>query len=327
MANLIVTNGSSAVSAIERIRPGDRFLTWDDVLHDGPVPAELSLKQLSAIRSRFLWRCGWGSLDEITRRFEDRNHQLLTAHENYDELILWFEHDLYDQLQLIQILTTLNESRAMRKSRLPISLICEDHFVGMSGTEILSRDFRDRQFVTPEQISLASTAWEAFTYFTPQRLESFIQSSNLTTLPYLRSSLKRWFAEFPDVQDGLTQTERLVLTSLSKGVCNAKDLFVSVQNEENAPFLGDGSFWRILHKMSNIPAYLIRTVDESYYDPLEGSSATFELTEYGEQTLSGIVVESRRLIDRWMGGVHLRPGNCWYWNPYDESFQNDLLGG
>ncbi len=46
---LNITNDDSAVMDMQQAGvPGD-FLPWRDVLHDGPVPATLSLEQLSDI--------------------------------------------------------------------------------------------------------------------------------------------------------------------------------------------------------------------------------------------------------------------------------------
>ena len=36
-----------------------------------------------------------------------RWRQVIDAHEAYDELVLWYEHDLFDQLNLLQILSRM----------------------------------------------------------------------------------------------------------------------------------------------------------------------------------------------------------------------------
>ena len=62
------------------------------------------MRQLSAERAAFL--AARFRLDpEGTRAaFQDRDRRLREAIEAGDELVLWFEHDLYDQLQLLQLL-------------------------------------------------------------------------------------------------------------------------------------------------------------------------------------------------------------------------------
>ena len=48
-------------------------------------------------------------------------------HAAYDELVLWFEHDLFDQLNLIQLLSRVGRDRVVPK---PVSLISIDSYPG-----------------------------------------------------------------------------------------------------------------------------------------------------------------------------------------------------
>jgi len=68
-------------------------MPWRDVLREGRVPA-VDAAELSRVRSRFLT----GEPDA----FAGRDRALAEA----EELVLWFEHDLYDQLQLIQVIAS-----------------------------------------------------------------------------------------------------------------------------------------------------------------------------------------------------------------------------
>src|SRR5262245_38861955 len=100
---LHVTNGTS-VSLRDSGLPGD-ILTWLDVLHEGPVPAHLDPAQLRRVRGVFLdaeWQGNVPAELELAHRD--------AALEAHDEIALWFEHDLFDQLQLIQILDRVHGS-------------------------------------------------------------------------------------------------------------------------------------------------------------------------------------------------------------------------
>src|SRR5687768_16115723 len=100
---LHVTNGSCAGEIIQQTCLPGEVLTWDDTLHEGPAPARLSSDELREVRARFIVACGWASYDEAFSRFARRD-AALAGYRDHDEIVLWFEHDLYDQLQLIQIL-------------------------------------------------------------------------------------------------------------------------------------------------------------------------------------------------------------------------------
>lgn len=70
---LNITNGDSAVTIIKESGIPGTILPWRDVLHDGPVPAGLSLEELSGVRVQFLAGQGWGETDAISRSFTERD--------------------------------------------------------------------------------------------------------------------------------------------------------------------------------------------------------------------------------------------------------------
>jgi hypothetical protein len=99
---LIITNGDSAANGLEAAEIAAELLPWRDVLHDGPVPRMPSLEALSRIRARYLAE-EFGRPSDVDRGFAERD-AAIRRHDAYDHVELWFEHDLYDQLQLIQVL-------------------------------------------------------------------------------------------------------------------------------------------------------------------------------------------------------------------------------
>lgn len=84
--------------------PG-RVIAWQDVLHEGPVPADLTLESMSDVRARFLAHWDGAPFPAVSESFDERDGALRSAR----HLLLWFEHDLYEQLQLLQILATLSD--------------------------------------------------------------------------------------------------------------------------------------------------------------------------------------------------------------------------
>src|SRR6185437_1781828 len=113
---LHVANGTSTTGTIEAAGlPGARSI-WADPLYAGPVPAGLSDRDLVDVRRRFLAgsadpASSWTGRDPSTDPVNDLREwrAAIARHEAYDELVLWFEHDLFDQLNLIQLLTWIRE--------------------------------------------------------------------------------------------------------------------------------------------------------------------------------------------------------------------------
>src|SRR5689334_9869418 len=97
---LHITNGDATVAVMKRAGIAGEILPWRDVLHEGPVPAELTLTELSEVRARFIADCGWRTFAEAQAEFRTRD-AALAQYRAHEEVVLWFEHDLYDQLQLL----------------------------------------------------------------------------------------------------------------------------------------------------------------------------------------------------------------------------------
>ena len=68
---LHVTNGDSAGNTLRQTALGGAVLPWQDVLHEGPVPAGPRRELLQA-RAAFLSACGWGSRRSILASLEDQ---------------------------------------------------------------------------------------------------------------------------------------------------------------------------------------------------------------------------------------------------------------
>src|SRR6267378_7581354 len=99
---LHVTNGDVAASTLEQSLPDDDVLSWRDPMVDGPFPAGLDPAATSQLRAAHLAGPHLGH-DQVLRDFRLRDEHLAAA-SRYDGITLWFEHDLLDQLQILQLL-------------------------------------------------------------------------------------------------------------------------------------------------------------------------------------------------------------------------------
>src|SRR5262249_20268474 len=123
---LHVTNGESSGNTLRRTALGGAVLSWQDVLTEGPVPAATP-RELRTVRARFLSDCGWGSVSAIVDTLERRDRLFELALRDGRDVVLWFEHDLYDQLQLLQALAYVG---ALDLPRAQLSLLVIGSFPG-----------------------------------------------------------------------------------------------------------------------------------------------------------------------------------------------------
>jgi hypothetical protein len=310
---LHVANGTSTTLTIEAAGiPGVRSI-WADVLYAGPVPGGLSDADLLDVRLRFH---DDPAVDPVNDMREWR--AAIEHHESYDELILWFEHDLFDQLNLIHLLSWIRERGIFTK---PISLICIGSFPGrpdfkglgeLTPGELASL-LETRQRVTDAQFALAERAWHAFREPTPEALDT-LRREDTSALPYLSAAVTRLLQEYPWTIDGLSRSERRLLELANGGGIALRKAFPQMHKDEQAYYITDSSLAEMAEELSRAsPSLLTRDLPDPDGHPLQ---AIVTLTETGRSVLAGRLdrIEIRG-FDRWIGGVHAQAGaNEWRWD-------------
>jgi hypothetical protein len=309
---LHITNGSAAADVMRAAGIAGEILTWDDVLHEGPVPAGLSLEELSEVRARHLWRRGWVAPERAALEGFAARDDALSRFREHGEVVLWFEHDLYDQLQLAQLLDWFADQEM---DGIPLTMVCGAEYLGMSTPERLAARFREREPVTDAQLALGEAAWNAFRSPDPTAISALLDGDT-AALPWMSGALRRHLEQFPSTDNGLSRSERQVLEALAAGPSTPRDLFLAHNAREDPFWLGDSTFVAYLHDLAAGDAPLIHLGSaENSYD----MRRRVEMTDAGRAVLDGREDRVRLCgIDRWLGGVHLRGHSVgWRWSPGD----------
>ena len=240
---LHVTNGDSTAGTLRQTSLCGEVVAWRDALHEGPVPAGTD-DDVRRARARFL--ADASGLDEaaILAELESRDRALLDALGTRRDVVFWFEHDLYDQLQLVQALALVAASGVPTET---LRLICVDGFDGRSGFvglgELNARELESlwprREPVARATVAAAAAAWDALRAPDPRALEAFAAAEPRSGLPFLAAALVRLLEELPAVGDGLARSERQVLEALAAGRSTPAELLLADVEAEEASFLGD----------------------------------------------------------------------------------------
>src|SRR5215211_7034508 len=96
---LHITNGDCAADTLRTFLT-DRVLITCDVLHEGPAPLVPAAEWYDT-RARFL-ADGFNAGYAETRAGLERFDRMVADPLSHQEVVLWFEHDLFDQLLLIR---------------------------------------------------------------------------------------------------------------------------------------------------------------------------------------------------------------------------------
>jgi Domain of unknown function (DUF1835) len=232
---LHVTNGDYAVERLREAGVAGDVLAWRDVLHEGPVRHGLDPAQLRAERARFLAaQAGWGREAWLLAELAERDERLDRAIAGSEPIVLWFESDLYDILQLAQIADRLGGHPAT------IVLVGVDRFRGVS--ELADDEVRDAD-PEPFDATPYRALWDAFRAPDPRGLAS------LDAPPVVRDAAHRLLQQFPWTTDGLNRSERALVAARRDGARTPAEAFVAAQRQEERPFLGDSIAFDYLERL------------------------------------------------------------------------------
>src|SRR5262245_33361542 len=175
---LHIHNGDSTAGTLKEFGfPGHHF-AFNEVLIAGPTPEGLSSDDWRKLRAGYLSDAYHLKLSDCERDLE-RQEETLASFREHDEVVLWFEHDLFCQVNLIYLLNWFSV-QALDSTRL--SLICIGDFPGvrdfrglgqLTGAQLASL-FDGRSEVTPSQFRLAAKAWAAYCSTDPKAIERLL---------------------------------------------------------------------------------------------------------------------------------------------------------
>jgi hypothetical protein len=305
MADLILTNGDSAADLLAAAGREGTILPWRDVLHEGPIVAG-TLEACSVQRVAYLARRFRIAADDIAAEFAERD-AIMRRVGDFDRIELWFEHDLYDQLQLIQILASLGRHEG-------VTLVQADDFLGAQRADTILRFAERSRPVLRADLDLGAATWAALTSPTPEAVAGHIETLD-TRLPFLKPALRRFLEELPAPRTGLGRTEATILDDIAHGTTSPPRLFQQAIGQEEAAFMGDSSFFHILDDLASCDVPLIAGLAPAFDGEDNGErfrEATLELTMAGQDVASGeedhVALSG---IDRWWAGTHLEDHAVW----------------
>jgi hypothetical protein len=299
---LHVANGTSTTMTIEAAGIPGMLSIWADPLHDGPVPGALTDDELLEVRNRHLGGTAGDASSDPNNDLR-RWRAAIERVDAYDELVLWYEHDLFDQLNLIQLLTFIRDSAASAKV---VSLVCIGSFPGRPSfkglgeltTAELAPLLGRRQRVSDAQYARAARAWQAFRHSTPDALQALLKT-DLTPMPFLRAALERFLQEYP----------------WEHGPLDLAAAFPRMDEGEDAYYVSDTSLVDLVETLSSPSSPLVMCEPAATADRGR-MMGVIMLTDAGRAVLQGDVDRVATYgIDRWLGGVHLEGRSAiWRWD-------------
>jgi len=329
---LHITCGDVAADILRKSTvPGD-VQVWMEIFIEGPVPGNVSEEEWRRVRAEFIRTQYFTTMSiEAALQGADDRYDSLEKAKNYDEVILWFDACMFDQTLMIHLIDRLAK---IDFGETKLSLICAgecqgfDLFNGFGELtpEQMAPFFDTRHEISQTEIKLAGDAWKAFSSDNPLDIEKLI-AVDCSALPYLANALKRFLQKYPSMKNGLNRTQNQIMKAVSTGATGLVDIFSAVSKMEERPFMGDTSFWQIIHDLAAAPFPLLDVKGPEKLDVLSKvdreRSASQELcqwevciTDVGRKVLNNEEdFIKRNGIDCWLAGVHLQGRDAqWRWD-------------
>lgn len=310
---LHILNGDSTFAKLRPLALPGRALVWRDALLDGPVPHGLRTEADWALRARAL------SAEQgvLAREFLAGVREFLRdldSQATRDEVVLWFEEDLFCQLPLAYLLSRKPDGAKW-------SVVCHEERLGTAPTDKLAIFYDERRVADEALVWLATRAWDAYSSEDPTRIEALLRE-DFAAWPLLKRGLLLHLLRFPSTRDGLSVIERAALTELSSGAVDFPALFLrwNGRPEVRDYGLGDLQLAHVLWRLASSLDPLVR-LDGA---PPEMRAGTLEscgrwnasLTRVGQAVLAGSRdAASLGAHEGWLGGVRLGAGRpAWRWD-------------
>jgi Domain of unknown function (DUF1835) len=314
---LHILNGSSTEQTLRQTSIAGELFSFRDALIAGPAPEGLDEDSWRRTRAQHLSEDYGVNTDECERDLLLQT-EMLSSCAKHDEIVLWFEHDLFCQLNLLYLLNWFSN---VEPGNTKLSLINVGTFPGKEnfrGLGELNADelaslFPERRDVTSVEFKLAQAAWNAFCSVDPTSIEALLDTDT-SALPFLSQALLAHLRRFPSTKNGLGKVENQSLELIDDGYERFTDFFLRFIDSQPVYGLGDAQVWRTLHKLSGAMFPLL-TMHSGNPDRVN-QETTFQLTNAGMAVLKGDA-DFLKLneIDEWLGGVHLHASNqTWRWD-------------
>ncbi|MCW2248458.1 hypothetical protein M2352_004118 [Azospirillum fermentarium] len=253
------------------------------------------------------------SAADLRTRLE-REEAGLAAANTYDRVVLWFEHDGYDQLILARCL----ERFAVLGPPPVLEMVSLNHFpgstrfigLGQLPPEALRLLWAKRRVVPWADCRVGQGVWQALTVPDPDGLAARLRQG-FGGLPYMAAAVRRHLQELPGTGDGLGLTQRLILTALAERDRTVGDVWrVLMRKTDPLPFLTDLMLWECVGGLLDAADPAVTA------DTAPWPNRRLALTGTGRDVLAG-----RRdwlscgPAERWVGGTAIRPGApMWRWD-------------
>ncbi len=271
------------------------YFAFVDPLWHGPAWDDGDVMGFISRRARFVAAEYGEDVAQVRTRLGAEYAGLL-ALKRHERVVLWFEHDLYDQIALARVLAAC---AGMEGKLFAVPADGVRHF-GAMDVATLAALRGSETAVSTAQIEAGAAAWEAVSRFDdPTGMEALRREK--LPWPHMAAALTRLLQELPWRGDGLALSERVAVRGVAEGAADLSALMRAAHAADPVLHITDLALRATVRRLSDGPGKLIA-----------GADGAWRLSERGAAVLAG--AERHRTPPRWVGGTAVRSPAPWVWD-------------
>ena len=251
-SQLHITNGDIFTQRLRELKFKGEIITWREMLCEGKTVTNVGSEAFWKTRFDFLHKNYNVSKSWFVEKTL-KEYRSLCNHKQEEEIILWFEYDLFCQINMLAVISWLKTHRR----HVQISLVCSgneddtDRLYGLGdlSDEQIQELYKTRVELSQDDIEFADYVWQLYCSDNPIRLEHLTDFEQYH-FNYLGEALKTHLRRFPTIKNGLNEIENRVLqVAAEEKPKSKKQLLRSLLSDQGWYGFGDSQYDRILKNL------------------------------------------------------------------------------
>jgi hypothetical protein len=290
---LHLTNGDDLTESIRSLGISGEIVVWREMLCEGPTSFKLGTDEFVELRTKFLSEKYNIQASDYKKLFLEELEKI-TALNGCEELVLWFEFDLFSHLNMLAAISHLRENR----KKVKVTLVCSKKLKGEKEQNPLSQlslknlqnHYDQRITLVEEDLAISNMIWQFYNSKDHQKLKGIIKKR--TNFEYLSSCIRAHIERFPNINTGLNSLETNVLKLITENEINNQNQLLGYVLEYQGYY--------------GYNAMQMERLLEKLQDFYEVGEKLVELTDKGRQALNASRNFYRELKnDECLGGVSM----------------------
>lgn len=253
---LHITNGDTTTNYLKKLNFSGEFITWREMLCEGKTTSDVGSEDFWKNRFDFFKT----SYKISKKKFIDytvKEYRNLCNKKGQKEIVLWFEHDLFCQINMLAVISWLKRYRKGYQ----VSLVCAGKLKGSNkmfglsdlNSKQIHQHYKNRIELKQDDIEYADYIWQLYCSDSPLRLETVYKFNPMSPFQYLTTALELHLQRFPSIKNGLNTIENTILKTTLHYKPTSKNQLVNklINNEESYGF-GDIQYLDSIDKMNQL---------------------------------------------------------------------------